>query len=188
MPGKSPAYICSAALNALGADSIIALSDDSRRGRLCNRLWPVVRDEVLASRNWGVTFERAILTKDNDTPTFDYGARFRLPSDSLFILSNDLPRESRFTIEGDFFLCDYDSVSIVYIKDTQDSNEYGPLLVSAMIAAMKAALAYPITGNQAIADAANAEKEQKLGIAAQRESNQRSQVALQADILVRVRR
>lgn len=187
-PGKSPVYICSAALNKLGADAIVSLSDQSRRAVICNRMWPVVRDEVLASKNWGVTFERATLTKDNDAPTYDYLARYRMPSDLLLLLSTDLPKDSRYVIEGDFILCDYDTLSILYIKDTPDSSTYGPLLIAALISKMAAEIAYAITGSTSIQEAMKAEADAKLGNAATRESQQRSVTAFQCDILTRVRR
>lgn len=187
-PGKSPAYICSAALNKLGADGIITLFDISRRAVICNRMWPVVRDAVLSSRNWGVTFERATLTKDNDPPAFDYSARFRLPVDLFLLLSTDLPEGARYTIEGDFLVCDYDSVSIVYIKDTPDSTTYGPLLTSALVAHMAGEIAYTITGSLAIETAMKQEAAEKLGLASTRESQQRSTVALSTNILAQVRR
>lgn len=187
-PGKSPVYICSAALNKLGADAIVSLSDNSRRAVICNRMWPVVRDAVLASRNWGVTFARQALTKDNDAPVFDYLARFRLPSDLFLLLSTDLPEGARHTIEGDFLVCDYDTVNVLYIKDTSDSNTYGPLLTEALIAQMAAEIAYAITGSQAIEASLKQEAAAKLNNASTRESQQRSPVALQSRLFVDVRR
>lgn len=186
--GVSPVYICSAALNKLGAESIISLADDSRRARMCNRLWPIVRDAVLTAKNWGVSFARVILTKDNDAPTFDYAARYRLPEDFFFLLETDLPQDERYRIEGDFLLCDYDTLSIVYIKKTEDSTTFGPLLIDALISAVKAEIAYTITGSKSIQDDAIAERDAKLATAATRESQQRSITALTNNILIRVRR
>lgn len=187
-PGKSPVYICSAALNKLGADAIVSLSDSSRRAVICDRMWPVVRDAVLASRNWGVTFERATLVKDNDAPVFDYAARFRLPDDLFLLLSTDLPTGARHTIEGDFLVCDYDTVKILYIKDTPDSHTYGPLLTDALIASMAGEIAYAITGSQAVETSMKQEAASKLNNASTRESQQRSSVALQARTFIDVRR
>lgn len=187
-PGKSPVYICSAALNKLGADAIISLSDTSRRAVICNRMWPIVRDAVLASRNWGVTFQRAALTKDNDAPVYDYLARYRVPADMFLLLSTDLPQDARYVIEGDFILCDYDTLNILYIKDTQDSSTYGPLLTEALVAKMAAEIAYTITGNTAIENAMKEEADKKLQNASTRESQQRSTVAFSDNLYVRVRR
>lgn|SRR5574343_11276 len=187
-PGKSPAYICSAALNRLGADGIISLSDDSRRAVICNRMWPIVRDAVLAAKNWGVTFQRVTLSKDNDAPVFDYGARYRLPSDLFLLLSTDLPEGARYTIEGDFLVCDYDTLNILYIKSTEDSSTYGPLLTDALVTKMAAEIAYAITGNLNLETTLKQEAENKLGLAATRESQQRSTKAFQSHILVNVRR
>lgn len=188
MAGKSPAYICSAALNRIGADSITSLSDSSKRGVLCNRLWPVVRDAVLASRNWGITLERAVLTKDNDAPAYDYATRFQVPADMFLLLGTDLPRDARWVIENDFILCDYDALSILYIKDTPNSESFGPLLTDALVAAMAAELAYPITGSMQTKDSMDKEKDLKIGLAATRESQQKSVQQFGSDLLIRVRR
>lgn len=187
-PGKSPAWICSSALAKVGAGPIVSLSDSSNRAVLCNRLWPTTRDAVLSSKNWGVAFERATLVKDATAPTYDFTARFRLPEDLMLLLDTDLPEYSKYQIEGDFLVCDFDNVKILYIKQTTDSATYGPLLTDALIAAMAAELAFPITSDLVTKAAMEKERDQKLGIAAAREAQQRSKQSLSANILVQVRR
>lgn len=185
----SPVSICSAALNKLGADGITSLTDGSPRAVHCNRLWPVVRDFVLAARNWGCTFERATLSKDASTPTYEYGAQYKLPGNLFLLLGTDLPEDTLYTVEQGFLLTSVDSgVSILYIKRTDDTTTYGPLLEAAMIAAMATELALPITGNKAVRDAMKDERDEKLGIASQRDSSQRPQQAFENRILIRVRR
>ena len=50
--------ICNSALVALGASEITFLTDDNERARLCNRLWPTVRDMVLRAHVWNCALKR----------------------------------------------------------------------------------------------------------------------------------
>ena len=44
--------ICNSALNMIGASTILALSEDSKAGRICNQRYEFVRDSVFRAHPW----------------------------------------------------------------------------------------------------------------------------------------
>ena len=53
--------ICNKALDKLGQNPIISLTDGNKAANLCTRNWPLVRDQVLREHPWNFAMKRAIL-------------------------------------------------------------------------------------------------------------------------------
>ena len=75
--------ICSNALRKLGDDPITSLTDNSDRARLCNNIYPEVRNELLSLRNWNFAITRTDLARLSDAPAFTWTYQFQLPSDHI---------------------------------------------------------------------------------------------------------
>jgi hypothetical protein len=79
--------ICNRALQILGADSIIALTDDNNRGRAMAIAYPAVRDAELRRHRWSFAIKRASLAALADAPTgSQFSTQFQLPNDCLRVL------------------------------------------------------------------------------------------------------
>lgn len=142
--------ICNSALNNIGASNIIALTEDSRSGRLCNQRYEFVRDAVFRSHPWNCLIKRATLAQDSDAPAWEYAYSYQLPTDPYCLRILEVEGEKdgvEYVIEGRKLLTDEGTVKIRYIARVTDPNEYDVLLTEAIAAALAADLAYPIANS-----------------------------------------
>ena len=86
---SSNVSICNRALDKIGEPPITALSDDTKAGRACNRLFGDCRDEVLAAHPWNFAIKRASLAVAGTTVDQAGLSRYTLPADCLRVLDVD---------------------------------------------------------------------------------------------------
>lgn len=142
--------ICNSALNNIGASNIIALTEDSRSGRLCNQRYEFVRDSVFRSHPWNCLIRRATLAQDTDAPAWEYAYSYQLPADPYCLRILEVEGEKdgvEYVIEGRKLLTDEGSIKIRYVARITDPNEYDTLLIETIAAALAADLAYPIANS-----------------------------------------
>jgi hypothetical protein len=82
----SDVSICNAALIKLGADPIIALTDDTNRARTISARFESVRDAEIRRRNWRFAIKRTSLAADADAPDSDFDYAYSVPNDFLRML------------------------------------------------------------------------------------------------------
>jgi hypothetical protein len=82
----SDVSICNAALIKLGADPIIALTDDTNRARTIAARYEAVRDAELRRRRWRFTIKRTSLAADADAPDSDFDYAYSVPNDFLRLI------------------------------------------------------------------------------------------------------
>lgn len=75
------------ALDKVGEQPIISLSDPQKGARVTERMFDKVRDRELRARKWSFSIKRVQLAPDVDVPVYGYGSQFTLPSDCLRVLS-----------------------------------------------------------------------------------------------------
>ena len=153
--------ICSNALRRLGDDPITALTDDTERARLCNAFYVPSRDLILRSHPWNFAITRATLAQLSDTPAYEYGYQYALPTDPycLRILdfhtgsysSNEVDMDWK--VEGREILTDEATVYIKYIGRVTDPNEYDTLLIETVAARLASDTGYAITGSTTLTNA-----------------------------------
>jgi len=152
--------ICNSALNMLGANNIISLTEDSKNARLMNQRYTSVRDSIFRSHSWNCLIKRVQLSADTETPTHEYAKQYTLPSDSLRVLkigghhngsSSDLDAGQKFKIEGRKLLTDETTVFLIYIAKITDPNEYDTLLIETISAKLASELCYSITASTSLA-------------------------------------
>jgi len=152
--------ICNSALNMLGGNNIIALTEDSKNARLLNQRYESVRDQVFRSHTWNCLIKRVELAQDTATPTHEYSKQYTLPSDCLRVLkvgghhngsSSDLDAGQKFKIEGRKLVTDESTIYLIYIAKITDPNEYDTLLIETLAAKLAAELCYAITSSTSLA-------------------------------------
>ncbi len=186
----SPVDIANGALIKLGAESIIALSEDNERARACNAAWPIVRAEVLRAHTWNAAVERATLAATTDTingsTSFGFDTAYNLPADCLRVLEVDSYYDWR--VEGRQILTDGNStLHILYSKDETDSEQYDPMLVSVMISRLAAEIAYRITDSATMRDRMWEEYRRQLLEAAAADAQEQSPAEFETDDWINVR-
>ena len=156
--------ICSNALLRIGADPINAFTDGNSaneiaRGRLCQNLWPSVRDSLLRSHPWNCAVKRLKLAPLSAAPAFNYTKQFQLPADWLRTLDiNDVPtNDYDFRMEGGKILVNTDTLNLRYIFRNEEPSSWDALLVECAELLMAGAIAYPITKSMSLKQELRAE-------------------------------
>ena len=147
--------ICNSALNMLGGNTIISLTENSKNARLCNQRYEPVRDAVFREHPWNCLLKRVELAKDTVAPVFEYSNAYTLPADCLRVLQSEnsnLSNNERFRIEGRKLLSDEDTIKILYVAKITDTTEYDTSLIETLSARLAAELAYPITQSSGLMD------------------------------------
>lgn len=144
--------ICSNALLQLGDAPIASLTENTDRARLCNNLWPMVRDYILRKAPWSCTRAAVVLAPEATAPEFDWGRSFVLPGDCLRVLQvGERGYRTPYEMRGRRILSNAASLALVYQRLETDPVQWDSAMVDAASAEMAARLAYPITQSASMA-------------------------------------
>ena len=175
----SKVEICNYALQLIGDESIISLSDGTVQAQQCNLRYDSARRTVLEMAFWNFAIRRVELAQIAETPAFDFSYYFALPSDLLRIVGTDRELGVNFGTDplfngyktigfGDAYtgkdrykietttdgqralLYDDDVCKIAYIKDEEDTTKFSPLFVETLAHYLASKIAYKITGSRTI--------------------------------------
>ena len=144
--------ICNSALNQMGANNIISLTEDSKNARILNQRFEYVRDTVFRAHPWNCLMRRVVLSPDSTAPAFGFEKQFSLPTDPycLRVLRLD-DSDLIFRVEGRKILCDDDTINLLYVARITDAAQYDLNLVETLAAALAADTAYAIVGSVSLA-------------------------------------
>ena len=141
--------ICNGALNQLGATTILSLTEDSKKARLCNSRYTQVRDALFSSYPWNCLQKRIELAADSVAPAWGFSYQYTLPADCLRLLVI-LDYDSNYKVEGRKVLWNTSSMKILYVARVTDPNEYDELLRETLSAALGADIAYGVTSSSPV--------------------------------------
>ena len=143
----SEVSICNRALQLLGADTIIALTDDTSRARTMATAYQAVRDAELERRKWRFAIKRVQLAALSTAPVFGYAYQYQVPNDYLRLIpGGDLVSvadlsdyrtgsSALYVVEGDKILTDLGApLSIRYLARIEDSATFSPSFSEALSA------------------------------------------------------
>lgn len=116
--------ICNSALDKLGQTPITSLTDGNRAAKLCQRNWPLVRDQVLRDHPWNFATARAILAPTTTAPAWGFGAAFPMPTDCLRLMEVLDHSQGEYQVEGESILADGTVLRIRYVRRIEDPNAY----------------------------------------------------------------
>ncbi len=129
--------IANLALTKLGPGSgyLSDLSSDTTiAGQALNRVYEMVRDELLETHPWNFAIKRVELASDVDTPAWGYDYQYTLPADCLRFLSVEGTKVD-YQIEIDKLLCDDEGpLNIRYISRSTDISKWSPTFCQALSA------------------------------------------------------
>lgn len=146
----SDVQIANYALTLLGAKRINALSEDTNEARNINAVFGLIRESCLSEHEWNFAIKRANLGLLSDTPEFDFDYKFQLPNDCVRVVKTDLPKGSRYQIEGREILCDSETLKIKYIQNVTDAARFSAPFVKYFAYRLAEEVAYPITGSKGL--------------------------------------
>lgn len=174
---ESKVSISNYALQEIGEESIISLSDNTVAAQQCSLRYDSVRRSILQDHNWNFALKRASLALTNETDPFEeYSSIFNLPSDCLRVVMTDREMQSnyggnplfngfktvgfdtaytgrdRYKIEGRKFYYDDDVAKVLYVSNFENATQFSPLFVEAFAIRLSSRIAYKITGNRTLAE------------------------------------
>lgn len=144
--------ICNIALRRIGAERITSLAEQTKRAKLCNDAYAIVRDAMLRSHPWNFATFRVELAKTATTPEFGYSSEFQLPNDYLRIMiieDGDLI-DYDFRIEQDKLLIDENALKIEYISKITNTGLFDPNFVTALGLAIAEELSYAMVQSNSL--------------------------------------
>lgn len=152
----SQVEICNLALAKLGhMPFITSITESSKAANLLNIFYNPVRDSLIRQFLWKFARELVQLAPLTETPPFDSGTYFQLPTDCLRVVG---PGESyrydygRWFVRGDKIVADTDMFNLVYLKKITDPNLFDPIFVEAFAAKLAYELAMPLAQSQSLKD------------------------------------
>ena len=173
----SAVAICNSALNMIGASTILALSEDSKAGRICNQRYEFVRDSVFRAHPWNCLLRRAELAKESTAPEFGDANQYALPTDPFCLRVTEFtngtlsyPQDNMFNnsggpvfvIEGRKLLTDEAIAKIKYVSRVTDPQQYDANLIEALAARLAMEIAYAVTGSTTMVQVTASLYEEKL--------------------------
>lgn len=152
---------CNIALMKLGGDLLTDIETDlintadtgvQKAAKMCNALFPTLRDEMLRNHPWNFAVARAQLTDSMPSPDFEFTYMFEFPDDCIRLLRIFNHNHMRFQVEGNTILTDSETIDIVYIREMEDPTEWDPLFLEAFATRLAAEIAYGLTGSNSLAN------------------------------------
>ena len=147
----SEVELCNLAMSELGDDPITALTDASRRATLCSLLYPDTRDILLDQVLPNFAVKRAQLAQLVASPVSGYAFAYQLPSDCLRPLDTGTSGGA-WKREGQTLVTDDTDVMLRYLARITDPTRFTPRFTHALVMALAARLAYPLTKTQSLAE------------------------------------
>lgn len=139
--------ICNRALQLLGAEAILNLSEDNNKTRALNVAYEPVRDAELHRRRWRFAIKRASLAALTEVPDSDYAVQYQLPVDYIRLVPGGDLRQladvsdfrsatsALYSVEGQRILTDLSApLAIRYIARITDTSLYNPSFCEALSA------------------------------------------------------
>ena len=143
----SEVSIANRALQMLGSDPIISLTQDNKRARTLQIAFAPVRDAELHRRNWRFAIKRDTLAALASAPDSGFAYQYQVPNDYLRLLSGgdlvplaDLSDyrsapAALYAVEGDRILTDVGApLSIRYVARISDASKFNASFAEALAA------------------------------------------------------
>ena len=129
----------------MGHNPIISLTDGNKAANLCDRNWPIIRDQVLRDHPWNFAVARAILAPETGAPAWGFTAKFLLPTNCLRLLEvRDLSTDE-YQVEGRYIHADGTVLYIRYIDRITDPNVFDSIFVDAVSTRLAAEMCESLT-------------------------------------------
>ena len=149
--------VCNQALTILAEASIESLEENNRPARLLNTHFESTRQAELSKHAWAFAIYRVELDAiaDADMPVGEtYGYGYTVPDDALRVLDLTHNGEAHGVSiphkrEGNLILSNYEGPRLIrYIANLTDPDDWDPLFVKVLAAALAAEIAYALTGKE----------------------------------------
>ena len=172
------------ALLLIGHSTINSFTDAGAGARAASNLYDTVYEDAITSYPWRFAMGKVALSKLVDSPLNEWTNAFQLPGD-LLLTYRTYPR-SVFEIYEDKLYSDQDSIEIDYWFKPSEAS-LPPYFVKYMQYLLAAEFAISVTDNRTLADTFNTKSAQQALIAMNRDSQGRTNHAIESSPFIEVR-
>ena len=139
------------ALTGLGADRILALTEDTENARKVNAIFDLYRDALLRKHLWNFAIERRDFgAKLAETPAYDFSNFFLIPGDVIRIVEPEVS-SIKFAVENGKIATNESTFLCKCIIRVTDATLWSVDFVTVFAAKLEAELAYAITDSRSLA-------------------------------------
>lgn len=185
----SPLALCSAALVKIGAQPLASLDDGSAEATVASRLYPLIRDNLLASHPWTFALKQIRPDRWDTDPEADYRFAFALPSDFLSVVSVGAGTRGRnldYRLAGGALHADAQAIVLTYIHRAPESA-FPPVFDHVLVATLAAEFCVPLTENSSRAEALARLAKEALRDSRRQDNRQGTPGAIEDFTLIRAR-
>ncbi len=172
------------ALLLIGHNTINSFSDVGAGAKAASNLYQTVYEDAITAYPWRFAIGKATLSKLVATPLNEWKNAFQTPSD-LLLTYRTYPR-STFEVYEDKIYSDQETLEIDYWFKPQETN-LPPYFVKYMQYLLASEFAISVTDNRTLAETYNAKATQQGMIAMNRDSQGRTNNAIQSAPFLEVR-
>jgi len=140
----SEVAICNSAIAKIGGERLVALTDQSVRGRLFNEQYSKIRDELLYAHPWKFAIKRNQPAQIVEAPGSLYESRYQLPADCLRVLSVSDYSDVSWTVENGYLITNQSDPVIYYVAKIIDVSKFTPGFSETLSAKLAADLCYSL--------------------------------------------
>jgi len=133
-------------LSLLGAEPIVALTDNTPEARIANRFYDTSRKSILSECLWNFATKRVLLNQIVDPPAWtlqEMNYVYQLPSDIIRIFETNQPNAT-WRVEGVQILSNSDDLGIKYVYDLTDTTKFSASFVDAFADKLAADMCYAV--------------------------------------------
>ena len=144
--------IANRALDAIGADNIAGIDDQTKPAALCNRLLGPLTQDLLRRHPWRFAMTRASLPALAGAPVWGFAYAYAVPSDCLRVhrIDTDDPNQP-WGVEAGAIVTDAGApLNILYIANITDVGRFDPLFTTALALALARDIAKPISNDTSL--------------------------------------
>ena len=183
--------LCSQALIICGASTISSFDEGTAEAEIAGNLYASTRDALLSAYRWQFCTGQKKLGKLAGKPVADYRFAYQLPNDFLAVISvGDAAAPdgagARYRVMEERIETDLDGVILTYTFRADEAT-YPPYFSKALISALAAEFALPVTESNTRADRLAAQAERDFRQARRIAGQQHMLSALPVDTLIAVR-
>lgn len=120
----SSVEIANSALIKIGAEVIVAMSDNNARARIMNEQYDKCRRRLLLLHPWNFAIQRLELAENATEPINGWSHAYDLTTDVLRVLEINDDNAAEWAVEGRQVLTDDSECIIKYIKDVTDTTQF----------------------------------------------------------------
>lgn len=190
----SKIQIVNKAFGLLSTSPISDFSDQTKKAKIAENAYPIIRDRVLEDADWTFATKREILIPNTEKPKWGQEASYQLPNDCIRVFfATQNPTTKRplddWTREEQTLTTrqNYPQLYIKYIARIEDTGKFSPYFTDILSLALAAEMAMPITKNRTTMEFYEALYQDRLDTGAAKDGSQGAREEFWSERTIEVR-